>query len=143
MFNVPSLLRSRAYLWPCLMILAIFAASSASRLAAPNLGVTFSIDKVAHFSVFGLLATSILRTPRLNTATWKSALIAAALTSLYGICDEFHQSFTPGRDVELADWMADTLGALLAVTVYLKWHRYRKLLEWRVARSKRANNTRD
>ena len=51
------------------------------------------------------------------------------LVSLFGITDEWHQSFTPGRAVEFADWVADTSGAVLAVTLYLRWGWYRRLLE--------------
>ena len=36
-----------------------------------------------------------------------------ALASLYGATDEFHQSFVPGRDSDVLDWVADTLGAAL------------------------------
>ena len=58
-------------------------------------------------------------------------LIAALITSVYGACDEFRQSLTPTRSVEFADWLADTFGAFAAVTLYSKWHWYRRLLEWR------------
>jgi len=126
----------RASIWPFAIVAAIFAASSQSRLATPELGFDFSIDKLAHFSVFGLLATSILRIPRFYQKGWRGALAAAALVSLYGIADEFRQSFTPGRSVELADWICDTAGALLAVTLYLKWPRYRGILEGRPRRPK-------
>jgi VanZ family protein len=33
--------------------------------------------------------------------------------SAYGAIDEFHQSFVPGRDCNVWDWLADTLGAFL------------------------------
>jgi hypothetical protein len=32
--------------------------------------------------------------------------------------------------VELADWVADTAGASLAVLLYTFWPAYRRLLEW-------------
>ncbi len=112
-------------------MLAIFAASSTSRLATPDLGFTFNKDKLIHFLVFGLVATSILRTVKLRQIGWKGALIAATLTSLYGICDEFRQSLTPGRSVEFADWIADTAGAIVAVIAYTQWRAYRNFLEWK------------
>jgi VanZ family protein len=34
---------------------------------------------------------------------------------LWGCSDEIHQSFTPGRDVEIGDVLADTTGVALAV----------------------------
>jgi VanZ family protein len=120
-----------AYLWPVLLVLAIFLASGSQHLATPDLGFQFSKDKIAHFLVFGLVATSILRTPKFNDLSLRSMLIAALITSAYGACDEFRQSLTPARSVEFADWLADTFGAFVAVTVYAKWHWYRRLLEWR------------
>ena len=50
----------------------------------------------------------------------KKALKIALLTAiLYGISDEFHQSFTPGREPALRDVIFDTIGASIAV--YFIW----------------------
>ncbi len=97
-------------------------------------GSLVGLDKIAHFSLFGLLATAVLRTDRVwRRVAWRG-WIAIGAVSLFGITDEWHQSFTPGRSVEFADWIADTTGALLAVTLYLRWGWYRRLLERRVGR---------
>ena len=45
------------------------------------------------------------------------ALAAVLLTSLYAATDEFHQRFTPGRMSDVQDWLADTLGSVVAVTL--------------------------
>lgn len=122
---------NRAYLWPILLACSIFSASGSSELATPDLGLQFSKDKIGHFLVFGLLATSLLRTPALRARGWPQLLLAVFIASAFGAFDEVRQSFTPGRSVEFADWMADSLGALVAVLVYAKWARYRNVLEWR------------
>lgn len=119
----------RAYYWPTLLALAIFAASGSHKLAVPDLGFQIYKDKLAHFLVFGLLATSILRTPKLAACQLKHLIIAAAMASGYGALDEFRQSLTQGRMVELADWFANTAGAIVAVLVYKHWALYRTLLE--------------
>jgi VanZ family protein len=36
---------------------------------------------------------------------------ATLLASAYGATDEYHQMFVPLRHAELADWIADTIGA--------------------------------
>ncbi len=41
--------------------------------------------------------------------------LAAVLTVLYGISDEFHQSFVPTRDASFWDVMADAAGAMLGI----------------------------
>jgi len=120
---------ARAKLWPFLLMLAIVLASGQTRLATPDLGFNFSMDKLAHFLVFGLLATAVLRNPFFLRRSWRGALAAALIVSICGLLDEFRQSMTPGRMVELGDWIADTLGAGVAVAVYLKWAFYRNLLE--------------
>ena len=42
-------------------------------------------------------------------------LLSIAFCSLYGLSDEWHQSFVVGRDSDSADWLADTVGSALAV----------------------------
>ncbi|MFT4901720.1 MAG: VanZ family protein [Lentimonas sp.] len=119
----------RNYYWPLLLALAIFAASGQSQLASPDFHSIISKDKLAHFLVFGLLATSLLRVIPPRLAGWKGAILVVLITSSYGGLDELRQSFTPGRSVEFKDWIADTLGACTACVVYLKWPRYRNFLE--------------
>jgi VanZ family protein len=115
------------WLWVIALTSSLVFASGNNPAQIPGSFVGF--DKVAHFCVFGLLATFVLRTStvwrRLGWRGW----IALAVVSAFGATDEWHQSFTPGRSVEFADWMADTSGAALAVTLYLHWGWYRRLLE--------------
>jgi VanZ family protein len=80
---------------------------------------------VVHFSIFGLLATLVARAGFNGQRGWWAVLIV----SLFGMTDEWHQSFTPGRAVEIADWVADTLGAITAVGLYIYWRWYRVWLE--------------
>ena len=114
-------------LWPLALAATIEIASSRSQVASP---LTFQqSDKVIHYLVFGLLATLIVRARVVRrTGMWRG-WIAIIAVSLFGLSDELHQSFTPGRDVEVADWVMDTLGACTAVCAYLFWGGYRALLE--------------
>lgn len=133
----------RAYLWPVLLMATILTLSGASRIATPDLGFQFSKDKIGHFLVFGLLATSVLRSPALQQRDWKGALVAAGITILFGALDELRQSFTAGRSVEFADWIADTCGAIVAVLAYRCLTPYRQLLEWKVSGRKKQTETGD
>ena len=47
--------------------------------------------------------------------------------SLFGASDEFHQSFVPGRDTDVFDWVADTLGATAGALVWLGARKFFKL----------------
>jgi VanZ family protein len=112
----------RGWLWPLALAVMIVIASGRSTVAAPSL---LGFDKVAHFFVFGLLATLVVRNGYASRRVW----VAVVLVSLFGATDEWHQSFTPGRSVQFADWVADTLGAIVAVAAYSLWPAYRALLE--------------
>jgi hypothetical protein len=112
----------RAFIWPFLVGAMIVFASSFSQVAAPDVP---NIDKLGHGLVYGLLATLLVRNGFFFGRVW----LAVVLVSLFGISDEWHQSFTPGRSVEFADWIADTSGATLAVTLYACWGWYRGVLE--------------
>lgn len=112
------------WLYPVALGAMIVLASGRSEVAAPGI---IGIDKVAHFAVFGLLGTILVRSRPLTRA-WPFGAIF--LVSFFGLTDELHQSFTPGRFVEFADWIADTAGATLAVTLYVNWPAYRRLLEF-------------
>jgi VanZ family protein len=111
-----------------LIAVAIFILSSQSRL--PHLGWVFSIDKVQHcIAYFCLAATTGLWS---FPGGWKkhplrSFFLSAAIASLYGMSDEFHQSFVPGRDCSIFDWCADTIGALLGA--WLAWFCAGRLLK--------------
>jgi VanZ family protein len=108
-------------LWPALLASAICVASGGQVAESDVVG----FDKLAHAALFGLLATLVLR----NGFAPRRAWIAVAVVSAFGAADEWHQSLTPGRAVELADWIADTLGATVAVGAYVLWPWYRRQLE--------------
>jgi VanZ family protein len=86
----------------------IFATSTPSELV-PQQVSTF--DKVAHFSMYAVLAGLLTRYLSEITTHWLAALAAVAIAVTFGAIDEWHQQFIPGRSTELADWRADSLGA--------------------------------
>jgi VanZ family protein len=119
--------KRRDVLWPVVLAAVITWESVTS---VPSVGPAWlSFDKLAHFFVFGLLATTIARLDRTKQWPLIGALWAIVLVSVYGFGDELLQGFTPNRSMEFSDWVADTLGAAVAVVVYLRWTSYRRLLE--------------
>jgi VanZ family protein len=73
-------------------------------------------DKLIHFGayfVMGLLAWRGFR--HLIKSPIQLALFSIVFCSLYGISDEWHQSFVVGRVSDVIDWLADTSGATAGV----------------------------
>jgi VanZ family protein len=79
-------------------------------------------DKLFHALAYAVLGTLLLISlkPAVDGFTGTQVSAAALVASLYGISDEIHQLFVPGRSAEVADWLADALGAL-AATLLLAW----------------------
>lgn len=80
------------------------------------------LDKVAHFCVYGLLAASVVlahSSYSRKRAPWRIYLATLAVCLLFGISDEYHQSFIPGRLVSGSDVLADMAGVVTAVSGWL------------------------
>jgi len=120
------------YLYPVFIVGTLTLVSGQTEVAAPDVGI--SLDKVAHFVVFGALATSIIRLPVFRDKPSRGFWTALLFSAGFGILDEWHQSTTPGRQVEVADAVADALGALTASSLYRWVFWYRALLEWKPVR---------
>ena len=48
----------------------------------------------------------------------KSLVYGFLLTALYGLTDEWHQAFVPGREMHLGAWLLDVAAALIVVSFY-------------------------
>jgi VanZ family protein len=73
-------------------------------------------DKLLHLLEYAILGYLIARAAS-KTSAWKLSrhfrVFAVCAAVLYGFSDEFHQSFVPGREVEMLDVLADGIGAFL------------------------------
>jgi len=88
-------------------------------------------DLLAHLVAYAVLGGTILyawserykrKYPR------RIVLFTVLVCLLYGISDEFHQYFIPGRYVSGLDVLADTLGGILACSVWWVLQRQRNNL---------------
>lgn len=85
-------------------------------------------DKVHHAGAYGVMALLVWRNLHFVAQPVMRAVLAVLFCSLFGVSDEWHQSFIEGRSSEVADWIADTGGAMLAIALQsgvAGWHRAR------------------
>jgi len=76
-------------------------------------------DKLLHLIEYGGLAALLCRAFLGEGLGWLTGILGAVvLTSAYGASDEWHQLFTPGRDSDIHDWFADTLGGAVGTIAY-------------------------
>ncbi len=95
----------------------IFFLSSQSTLISTPLDFP-NKDKLMHGSAYAIMGFLAWRTFRHHVQSLRIlAVISVLFASLYGISDEFHQSFVVGRTEDVWDWVADTTGASLMVWV--------------------------
>jgi VanZ family protein len=87
-----------------------FALSSIAGDSFPKSQI-WSYDKVLHMLEYG--AGGALAALALGGRRPGQVALAVVLVSLYGVTDELHQLFVPGRSCDVKDWIADTIGATL------------------------------
>ncbi len=110
-----------------LYMAVIFTLSSVSN--PPDLPT--GSDKSAHVLIYAGLSALLVRAlagGRLNRVTFGIIAAAILLSTFYGLSDEYHQRFVPGRSFELGDLFADTLGSAVAAGVIGLWGRMRHAL---------------
>lgn len=89
---------------------------------SPEQILTFPyVDKVLHVTAYGIMGILFYRayqTLKLKDNIKMLMFLSVVSASLYGISDEIHQSFVPFREAEIADVIADMIGAFSGVCLY-------------------------
>ncbi|MFC1499525.1 VanZ family protein [Candidatus Zixiibacteriota bacterium] len=108
---------------------AIWIGSSLS-IGSQSLLFKFGPDKVGHFVEFGILglftANALLTRPQLSSGgagrknVWRVAVI---ITAFWGVLDEIHQLWVPGRTSDPLDAITDILGGMVGAWLLLTWIR--------------------
>ena len=103
----------------CVLIFVLSSVSKGVYIPSP-----FGFDKVLHLIEYGILGFLLAR----SSANYKSRISSGslimwvvALTALYGLSDEVHQLFVPGRNASVWDVLADSLGAVLGAFFYVRF----------------------
>jgi len=96
----------------------IFYFSSLPQTSLPPIG---SYDKIIHtfeFLVLGFLLSRGFNSD-IKIGFLKVFVLASVFNLFYGISDEVHQLFTPGREFSFGDILADGIGGILGSIGYL------------------------
>jgi len=98
--------------------LVIYTLSSQPGLGVPPL--FFGQDKALHALVFGILGFLVAGAlaPAANQIRRRHILMAVGLVAAYGVLDEIHQHFVPGRMPDVFDVMADLGGGMVGVWLF-------------------------
>ena len=80
------------------------------------------IDKLAHLTICCLLGLTVFHALPVSWIRNHSKILVylTVITTVvaYGISDEFHQSFIPGRQTSGADLVADGFGGIVAIFIW-------------------------
>ncbi len=93
----------------------IFLFSSMPVPPQPVKGVGYApfIEHIVEYSILGFLLLASLRGSERTRG--RAIIIAILVATFYGITDEIHQAFVPGRDLSIMDVLADSIGAIIGV----------------------------
>jgi len=93
----------------------------ATTLPVSNLPSVAISDKIKHFGAFlglsVLLSLTLIYQNKILLFKKYFIITAFIISSIYGLLDEIHQSFIPGRNSEFLDWFADSIGAAIGALI--------------------------
>ncbi|MEW6714012.1 MAG: VanZ family protein [Nitrospirota bacterium] len=98
----------------------IFYLSSQSQLLPPLIHGT---DKIIHTIVYFMLAILLYFSFLKSGLRKHILLISLVFAVIYGVSDEIHQYYVPGRIASIGDVVADSLGALIGSFLAAKLNR--------------------
>ena len=103
----------------------LFIATTLPSAHIPKTGINDKIEHLLGYFVLTFLLSNFLFFQNKKKVLKKFPVSAAlVIAALYGVIDEVHQYFIPGRLCDFYDWTADVTGALAAGLLYLIIKKY-------------------
>ena len=101
-----------------LYMLLIFVLSS-----IPDVGhkvaISWQFQNMLHMPLYGVLGFLWMRAFFHNNTEYRRALfLTIVICCCYGLTDEFHQYFVPGRDASWGDFLFDAVGSIAGAFIY-------------------------
>jgi VanZ family protein len=103
----------------------------------PDLKISME-DKLLHamaYFLFGMLLIRAFHYGGAKPLSKKLIVTVVLLGFIYGLSDEIHQYFVPGRSSEVLDWLADAIGIMFGVLFYSRFSRFEMQLTRIVTRN--------
>ncbi len=118
----------KSWLWRWLPVLVwlsvIFIGSSIGNL--PHVGGSLLdgiVHRAAHVIEYAILGVLLIRaTGEHGSLTWRQVIGVGLLCGLYGMTDEWHQRYVPGRNSEFSAVLFDLGGGLIGTLIW-RWRR--------------------
>ncbi len=117
---------SKRVLWRALLPIGLMAGIAIASHRPLPVDLGGDSDKLVHFAAYAVLAGTWFWALRggARRGMW---IVAAAISAVWGVLDEWHQSFVPGRHASVLDALADVAGALGGALAYrvlsVRWAR--------------------
>lgn len=90
---------------------------TASQLFGVEVDLASPVGHICEYAVFAALLVNALRR---HFPMRRACVLAVVVASAYGVTDEFHQWFVPGRASDPADWAVDTAAAAIG-SIVMGW----------------------
>lgn len=126
--KIPACNSRYCVIWPLLYTAGIFWLSSIPDQGAANdtlnplAWISPDVQNFLHLPAYGGLAFLWFWALRHWVAeSGYKYLLALILTLGYGLLDEWHQTFVPGRHGSLTDVSFDVIGAVVGLLIYRTW----------------------
>ncbi|MCL2604657.1 MAG: VanZ family protein [Defluviitaleaceae bacterium] len=88
--------------------------------------LNFILRKGAHFTVYLILAFCVTHSLKYYSKGRRLAFLSWGIAAFYGVTDEIHQYFVPGRACTVSDMLINAAGAAAGTGLVLLWLLYRK-----------------
>ncbi len=116
------LLRMQIFYWlpVYLYLILIFYLSSISYVPSVESEIVkgfFIPNYVKHVIEYFILGILLIRASK-KSEFKNYFLISIIIIGLYGLSDEVHQLFVPGREFDLVDWFSDIIGGVTSGIIF-------------------------
>lgn len=115
--------RSISLIITVIIAIIIFYISS---LTFPAGGGTGYLSYIYHFTAFSYLALFLLISLTKGKNSKNLLILGVVLAIIYGISDEIHQYFVPGRYFSLKDILINSIGIIITSMAYFNYCRNNK-----------------